>query len=118
MIKYFALIVVIGLELGASGLATAQTAADPAPRRPLFNPFRPFSSSRLTVGRFGLPQLRAGVRNLFNSDASGGSATTSSAPAPAFAALELEPTPTPVQVRPPFRPPVRSPYRPPPRPPF
>jgi hypothetical protein len=112
-----------------AGLATAivanEAAAQPSAqgaasvRARVFNPFAPFSFSRLTVNPFGLPQL--GKLPLARQTSSASLQTPAEASVPATAADEgfQETTPTAaLAVRPPYRPPVRSPYRPPPRPPF
>lgn len=118
--------IVAGLAIGlaaaydAAGQSTSLKTELGRPR--VFNPFLPFSFSRLTVNPLGLPST-AGLRT---PAASSASSEVVAAPA---AALSV-----PVQaanltasgsgqsqnlvVRPPYRPPVRSPYRPPPRPPF
>jgi hypothetical protein len=135
MIKYFALLAMIAMELSAVGVATAQSATNPVvsqPQRRVFNPFLRRVNRRLIMSRFGLPRLAPAATIPLNSLSQGGVTTTSrpaaaaplsvaatsSAVAPQSAALESVPPPQPLALRPPFRPPVRSPYRPPPRPPF
>jgi len=134
MIKYFALLAMIAMELSTVEVATAQSATNPVvsqPQRRVFNPFLRRVNRRLIKSRFGLPRLAPAATFPLNSLSQGGvSATsrpaaapmsvaaTSSTVAPQSAALESVPPPQPLALRPPFRPPVRSPYRPPPRPPF
>jgi len=115
----------------ALGLAVAHTAAaQDVPSTSLkaqlgrpraFNPFLPFSFSRLTVNPLGLPKIA-------------GLAADANAPGTAPVVIPVAPTSAPIQAasltsdggseeaslsgRPQYRPPVRSPYRPPPRPPF
>ncbi|RIK73817.1 MAG: hypothetical protein DCC67_17400 [Planctomycetota bacterium] len=116
MIKRFVLLAAALGTLGAQA-AYAQTSASRGvpPRRALFNPFTPFASGRILVGRFGLPRFQPLA---LPSDETTAPAS-SQPPLPTVASAEGEEVIVQAAVvRPPYRPPVRSPYRPPPRPPF
>ena len=98
-----------------------------------FNPFNPFNSSRFTMNRFGLPQVRTQAAmgtnpftaNPFSVAAESAKTAPLTASAPAAAEAPSATSEEGVTVvtellsgRPSYRPPVRSPFRPPPRPAF
>jgi hypothetical protein len=124
MLKRSALVAGLAIGLAAANDAAAQSGATSPTgtsrvRARLFNPFAPFSLSRLTVNPIGLPQ--AGRLSLARNNRSAPLAALEAVSVPASSAdneLEERPSIGPLAVRPPYRPPVRSPYRPPPRPPF
>ncbi len=105
-----------------SGAASAQQGV-PGVRKTLrgrsFNPFSRIRSGRITVSRFGLPQLQpagpaAGAAStLVEDQAVVANNVSQEVPLASHAGPHGPPA-----GRPPFRPPGRSPFRPPPRPPF
>lgn len=128
MIKRFTIVAAVMATLGTADWTSAQSATprdgQSPTRRIVFNPFAPFSTGRILVGRLGLPKFQSGL-TLLSQPAVASSVTPQPQPA-ASPAVTIVPTaievgaatPSLLITRPPYRPPVRSPYRPPPRPPF
>jgi hypothetical protein len=124
MSRCYALIATLAVGLASIGDAAAQPAGAPSgsagvTRSRMFNPFAPFSFSRLTANPFGLPQIgRLPVARVTTPAPAAAPASGSTGATSAADGLEEGAPNVALAVRPPYRPPLRSPYRPPPRPPF
>lgn len=113
MFRRFAIVLGLAVSLAAAHDAAAQSAEALRSRlgRPrVFNPFLPFSFSRLASSPLGLPT------------SSGAALSVAPVAAPlAISSSELSSggsSELSLVTRPTYQPPKRSPFRPPPRPPF